>query len=164
MTDLRTRRTLAAIDRSMYQLMAAHDFATISVTMICQAANITRSTYYQYYLDKNDWLERICGYYRLVAEQTGFALDDLTPLVAQLAPDAAKVLTLLNVHEAAGDLHAQLTTLFATRFEQPGYLATVYAASAVATLQWQLQHPKDHQAPQAFAALVKQLKKASSTF
>lgn len=156
MTDLRTRRTLAAIDRNMYALMATHGFAAINVTMICSAANITRSTYYQYYLDKNDWLERACGHYLLVAEQTALELNDVTPLVSRLAPEAKRVLALLAVHDPAGDLAEQLHEWFAGAFGQ-GYLAQVYAAAAVTTLQWQLAHPKDRDAAQHFAQIVAQL-------
>ncbi len=153
LSDLRTRRTLAAIDRSMTHLIAQYDFGAINVAMICREAGITRSTYYQYYLDKNDWLEREVGRLVLIATRhLPAALGQLDALVAALAPESQRVAQLLAIHDPAGDLGAALKQLFAHQFGDSDYLAGLYADIALRTLSWRLTHAGA--ATPTFAALV----------
>ena len=139
MSDLRTRRTLFAIDRTFFNLLKTHDFTDLNVSLICAETHITRSTFYQYYLDLDDWLERI------VADQASAA--DLSALVAKFQENHDAVLMLFKIHHPAGDLQAELVKLFATAFaplvQQDDYLAQLYAQAAVVSVSWQLQHPKD---------------------
>ncbi|MFD1485027.1 TetR/AcrR family transcriptional regulator [Lacticaseibacillus baoqingensis] len=162
MTDLRTRRTTAAIDRTMYHLIAEHELTTASVARICREAGITRSTFYQYYLDKADWLGRQVGYYLVAVTQCSLT-DDLQPIVLQLQPEAKKVLALLTLHHPAGDLSQEWLTYFAQAFmtqtpKASPYQAGLYAAAAVQTITWQLQHGSDETAVTLFEAVVNTIK------
>ncbi|MCI1986190.1 MAG: TetR family transcriptional regulator [Lactobacillus sp.] len=162
MTDLRTRRTTAAIDRAMYQLLAKQQLATASVAQICRAAGITRSTFYQYYLDKDDWLGRQVGYYLVMVTQCPLT-EDLQALIAQLRPEAKKVLALLAVHQLAGDLAQEWAQYFAQAFvtqtpQATPYQATLYAEAVVQTITWQLQHGDDQAAITTFKRVVEAIK------
>jgi AcrR family transcriptional regulator len=88
MSDLRTRRTLFAIDRTFFNLLKTHAFTDLNVSLICAETHITRSTFYQYYLDLDDWLERIVGRYTLEAQSDFLCRSsiaaDLSALVAKL--------------------------------------------------------------------------------
>lgn len=152
MSDLRTRRTLFAIDRTFFNLLKTHDFTDLNVSLICAETHITRSTFYQYYLDLDDWLERIVGRYSLEAQSLISCADqasaaDVSALVAKFQENHDAVLMLLKIHHPAGDLQAELVKLFATAFaplvQQDDYLAQLYAQAAVVSVSWQLQHPKD---------------------
>ena len=56
--DRRVVKTLRLIDQTCYDLLATTAFERLSIAEICQEAEIGRSTFYQYYLDKYDWLEK----------------------------------------------------------------------------------------------------------
>lgn len=165
MSDLRTRRTLFAIDRTFFSLLKTHAFSELNVSLICEETHITRSTFYQYYLDLDDWLERIVGRYTLEVQplikcDDRTAASDVSEVVSTLQTNAASVLTLLKIHHPAGDLYAQLVQLYADAFKPlvqgDQYLATIYAQAAVVSVRWQLQHPKDPRV-EPLAAVVKAL-------
>ncbi|WP_461216049.1 TetR/AcrR family transcriptional regulator [Lacticaseibacillus sp. GG6-2] len=147
MSDLRTRRTLAAIQRNMYTLLNQQPFSAINVSMICRQTGITRSTYYQYYLDKNDWLEREVGRLILIVERNlPDEIGQLDALVKALSPEAKQVELLLTIHDPAGDLSAQLKQLFIKQcVAEDAYHAGLYADIALRTLSWRLAHPGDVQ-------------------
>lgn len=154
MSDLRTRRTLAAIQRSMYALLKDQPFGALNVSMICRQTGITRSTYYQYYLDKNDWLEREVGRLILIAERNlPHEIGQLDALVKAFTPEAKQFELLLTIHDPAGDLSAQLIQLFSQQcVAEDAYHAGLYADIALRTLSWRLAHPGDDQP--VFAQLV----------
>ena len=152
MSDLRTRRTLFAIDRTFFNLLKTHAFTELNVSLICTETHITRSTFYQYYLDLDDWLERIVGRYTLEAQGLISCADqasaaDVSALVTKLQENRDAVLMLFKIHHPAGDLQADLVQLFATAFaplvQDDTYLAQLYAQAATLSVIWQLQHPKD---------------------
>lgn len=152
MSDLRTRRTLFAIDRTFFNLLKTHAFTELNVSLICAETHITRSTFYQYYLDLDDWLERIVGRYALEAQGLISCADqasaaDVSALVTKFQENRDAVLMLLKIHHPAGDLQADLVQLFATAFaplvQDDTYLAQLYAQAATLSVIWQLQHPKD---------------------
>ncbi len=165
MSDLRTRRTLFAIDRTFFKLLKTHAFTELNVSLICAETHITRSTFYQYYLDLDDWLERIVGRYTIEAQGVISCVDladaaDLSALIDLLKKDADAVLMLFNIHHPAGDLQAELVKLFASEFaplvQGDEYLTQLYAQAGATSVQWQLAHPKD-QRPQPLAAVVQAL-------
>ena len=47
--DKRIQKTKATIQTALLDLMEKHSFVDITVTMLCQKANISRSTFYDYY-------------------------------------------------------------------------------------------------------------------
>ena len=57
-TDLRIIKTLQQIDRALLDTLKVCPFRRITVDMLCKEALINRSTFYKYYQDKYDLLER----------------------------------------------------------------------------------------------------------
>ena len=57
--DRRVRITKIAIRDSLIELMQQYPIAKISVKMICESADINRSTFYAHYADQNDLLDKI---------------------------------------------------------------------------------------------------------
>jgi AcrR family transcriptional regulator len=55
-SDRRVRRTEAALWRALLALMQDHDWGDISVQMICDHADVARSTFYAHYPAKQDLL------------------------------------------------------------------------------------------------------------
>lgn len=56
--DRRTRYTLRVIRSSMFELMETKPLEKITVTDICQLADINRGTFYKYYRDVYDLFEK----------------------------------------------------------------------------------------------------------
>lgn len=57
-TDLRVIKTLRQIDEALLDCLQKTSFQKITVEMLCQSALINRSTFYKYYTDKYDLLEK----------------------------------------------------------------------------------------------------------
>lgn len=57
-TDLRIIKTLRQIDTALLENLKEHPFQKITIDMLCKSALINRSTFYKYYEDKYDLLER----------------------------------------------------------------------------------------------------------
>lgn len=57
-TDLRVIKTLRQIDEALLDCLQQTSFQKITVEMLCQSALINRSTFYKYYIDKYDLLEK----------------------------------------------------------------------------------------------------------
>ena len=57
--DRRVRITKRAIKESLIELMQEYPITKISVKMICDAADINRSTFYAHYTDPSDLLKKI---------------------------------------------------------------------------------------------------------
>ncbi len=57
--DRRVRLTKLAIRESLIELMQKNPISKISVKMICEAADINRSTFYAHYTDQYDLLNKI---------------------------------------------------------------------------------------------------------
>lgn len=87
-TDPRIIKTLRQIDAALLENLQAAAFQKISIDMICTSAQINRSTFYKYYRDKFDlldrYLERTLNEFRQSVATTDFILatpssiDDLT--------------------------------------------------------------------------------------
>ncbi|WP_179393794.1 hypothetical protein [Lacticaseibacillus absianus] len=153
MTDKRTLKTLAAIDATGYDLLATVGFDQLSVQAWCTAAHITRPTFYGYYLDKGDWLER----------QIDVALRQLTPALDAAPVDWPVALTraawarrvplriLLQVHATKLDLTAALTALLVTTLRPQlsgptaAYRASAAASACVHDLVWLLTEGRNVQ-------------------
>jgi AcrR family transcriptional regulator len=58
-TDLRVRFTKAVLKDSLIRLMETKSILSISIKQICEAAGISRSTFYAHYKDQYDLLEQI---------------------------------------------------------------------------------------------------------
>ena len=57
--DRRVRITKLAIKDSLIELMQQYPITKISVKMICDNADINRSTFYAHYKDQNDLLDKV---------------------------------------------------------------------------------------------------------
>lgn len=55
--DRRIQKTRQAIDQAFWDLMQEKDFSSISISNICEHANINRATFYHHYSDKYDWFD-----------------------------------------------------------------------------------------------------------
>lgn len=58
-TDRRIKKTKRAILHAFATLMQEKRFDDITVNDICDQAEISRTTFYHYYIDKYDWLEKV---------------------------------------------------------------------------------------------------------
>ena len=56
--DLRVVKTLQQIDQALLSLLKEIPFQKITVNLLCKTALINRSTFYKYYTDKYDLLDR----------------------------------------------------------------------------------------------------------
>ena len=60
--DRRKRKTQTAITSVFYQLLVKKNYEEISVSQICQSADINRGTFYLHFIDKDDLLEKSIAY------------------------------------------------------------------------------------------------------
>lgn len=58
MMDRRKRKTQTTITDVFYQLLKKKSYEEISVSQICQVADINRGTFYLHFMDKDDLLEK----------------------------------------------------------------------------------------------------------
>ena len=58
-SDARVRYTKIRIKEAFFELLEEKDFQKISVTCLCERAEINRATFYKHYLDIYDLLEKI---------------------------------------------------------------------------------------------------------
>ncbi|ETY74371.1 TetR/AcrR family transcriptional regulator [Lactiplantibacillus fabifermentans] len=165
-TDQRVVKTLALIDQTCYALLDQMPFEKLSVAMICKHATIGRSTFYQYYLDKYDWLEKQVALYTdqfqtiMANRQRDFQQSEsLTKLVTALLPYRAPILVLLKIHSATADLTVnfnQILQTSVTKFKLPDskltvplpYLQALYATNAMTYITYSLEHGIDEQVSQ----------------
>lgn len=60
--DRRKRKTQTTITAVFYQLLTKKSYEEISVSQICQVADINRGTFYLHFIDKDDLLEKSIAY------------------------------------------------------------------------------------------------------
>jgi len=77
-TDPRIIKTLRHIDEALLECLKEYEFRKITVDMLCRKALINRSTFYKYYTDKyellNRYLDRILNEFREAMVTTDFIL------------------------------------------------------------------------------------------
>ena len=59
--DLRVRRTRAHLRRALAELLTHSSFREITVTQVCQAAMVHRTTFYKHYADKDALFDDLLG-------------------------------------------------------------------------------------------------------
>lgn len=57
-SDVRVRHTKERVKNAFFQLLGAKEFSQITVTELCQMAEINRTTFYKHYLDMDDLLRK----------------------------------------------------------------------------------------------------------
>ena len=72
--DLRIRKTRRAIRSGLVKACQAKPYAHVSVTDICSASMVSRTTFYDHYTDKD----------ALLAEVVAFLLEEITPALEGL--------------------------------------------------------------------------------
>ena len=72
--DLRIRKTRRAIRSGLVKACQAKPYAHVSVTDICSASMVSRTTFYDHYTDKD----------ALLAEVVSFLLEEITPALEGL--------------------------------------------------------------------------------
>ena len=112
--DLRIRKTRRAIRSGLVAACRAKPYAHVSVTDICKASMVSRTTFYDHYTDKD----------ALLAEVVSFLLEEITPALEGLwfgeGRDARAVARhLADVYAHNGQA---LTTLLAIRVGGDGDL------------------------------------------
>lgn len=101
--DRRIRYTTMLIKESLVQLMQTNPISKISVKMICEAADINRSTFYAHYTDQYDLLQKlekevVAGFREYVETQTFDGHSETSAhALEQLLEYAAKHADLLKV-------------------------------------------------------------------
>ncbi|HBF76138.1 MAG TPA: hypothetical protein DDW71_12885 [Lactobacillus sp.] len=115
MTDKRIIKTERDIKQSFLNLLATTPFQKITVNQICDAALVSRSTFYEHFQDKYDLLGQLVKQYALLyqqlIEQRATAIINQEEHVLSI-PEIARTLqkhrdalnVLLNIHEENYDL------------------------------------------------------------
>jgi AcrR family transcriptional regulator len=73
--DRRIAKTRQAIHHALFQLIASEDWSDISVSKLCEKADVARSTFYLHYASPTDVLDDMIA--QIVA---AFPCDDTSPL------------------------------------------------------------------------------------
>ncbi len=101
--DRRTRITKQAIRESLVELLQEYPLSKISVKMICETADINRSTFYVHYTDQYDLLQRLqeevmngLSVQILSANLTAQS-ESIVPVLMQILEYAKKNATLFKV-------------------------------------------------------------------
>ena len=155
--DLRVRKSQLAIEQAFVSLVTEVGFEQVTVKSLCAQAMVGRSTFYHYYQDKYDLLRCLVNHYgnqfdnllrrRLTAPRLDGLLRDL---YQDLATHQRSLLTLLDLHDPAGDLQQRLTTSLERQLMpilqtltspvSAEFLTTLYAANVLTALKWALRH------------------------
>ena len=99
--DLRIRKTRRAIRSGLVKACQAKPYAHVSVTDICSASMVSRTTFYDHYTDKDALLAEVVG--------EGDARDVARHLADVYARNGNALKTLLGIRVGGdGDLHEQL--------------------------------------------------------
>lgn len=77
--DRRVRRTHAALQHALIQLVEEQDLAQLSVAEVAESAGVSRSTFYDHYRDVHELAEAACT----------AMIDDLIGSLSALGPDPA---------------------------------------------------------------------------
>ncbi|URJ52027.1 TetR/AcrR family transcriptional regulator [Paenibacillus polymyxa] len=163
--DIRIYKTKIAIERALIELLQQHDFKDITIKKICDQALIGRSTFYSHYLDKYDLLEKVVKQYasdfKVEIEQRFDSMEDgkvanaIELVTDNMIKNKREISTLLTVHEISADLRKEFEQiLFRTCLDYLKqqnsstsialeYLAELYAANSMTSIQWVLKNGKD---------------------
>ncbi|MDH2334149.1 TetR/AcrR family transcriptional regulator [Paenibacillus polymyxa] len=163
--DIRIYKTKIAIERALIELLQQHHFKDITIKKICDQSLIGRSTFYSHYLDKYDLLEKIVKQYasdfKVEIEQRFDPIEDgkvanaIELVTDKMIKNKLEISTLLAVHEVTADLRKEFEQiLFRTCLDYLKqqnsstsialeYLAELYAANSMMSIQWVLKNGKD---------------------
>lgn len=156
--DKRQLKTIKNIDRTIFSLLQTQSFNNLTVRQIAEAAEIGRSTFYQYYFDKYDWLKQKNDEYFAIFEaklNTRFdathIAESLDILINNLWDERASFLVLLNIKDGKATLTHQFqnalfnqakTLLKYSQMDQIqlDYFSNLYAQISLNHIKWSLQN------------------------
>lgn len=99
----RTQYTIDTIQRALIELLNNAPIEKITVTQICELADVNRGTFYRYFLDPYDCLEKIETKFMAVVEEKMLALPDI-PEVGVISFVKSHLLLALEQVAANADL------------------------------------------------------------
>lgn len=159
--DLRVIKNRRGIEEAMLLLLQEKEFSKVTVQDICQAALVSRSTFYAHYLDKYDLLEKIVDRYfsllqELIADRFSAAkpvdLDTVFLLLSRTYSQHKDALhVLMKVHVPGLDLRARIEEALYSHchrflettpepYKMPKeLLAKLYVANVVTIIDWALE-------------------------
>jgi len=178
-TDLRVIKSQRAIVAAFNTLVQRNGFEQLTVKQLCAEALMGRSTFYRYYQDKYDLLNKLVLTYcqqfeRLLDQRLNQAeLDQvLTNLYRELVTDRETLTTLFSIHEPEGDLQARFTEILEKRlmvYLEPltlpvprDFLGTLYATNVLTVLMWSLKNGVDGNVTQLMNHLFHTVQRAYS--
>lgn len=160
--DLRIVKTKKNIQTTLLTILSEKSFRQITVKDICQESLINKSTFYAHYSDKYALLEEVVAHYsHLLKTEIGPRFTHLSAahllfifknLETTLSQNRTAYLTLLDVHEAEGDLTKELETYFCKlcleyleqnelKLKVPhDFFALVYSSYLMQLLLWTLKN------------------------
>ncbi|MGM0218542.1 TetR/AcrR family transcriptional regulator [Enterococcus sp. AZ126] len=128
--DLRDKRTLLSIKKTFFDLLLKKDLKKITIDDICNQAMIGRSTFYNHFHDKYEFLERenqkICEIINDTLKER-FLFEDVEDIFTELfnSIDTDSFMILIEIQEEGvnlkKDIHKILETHF-TKFATEIYL------------------------------------------
>lgn len=135
--DLRDKRTLLSIKKTFFDLLLKKDLKKITIDDICNQAMIGRSTFYNHFHDKYEFLERenqkICEIINDTLKER-FLFEDVEDIFTELfnSIDTDSFMILIEIQEEGvnlkKDIHKILETHF-TKFATEIYLEKKWSIS-----------------------------------
>lgn len=114
MEDKRIRKTKKAIKRAFLDLLQYRPFDGITVTELCEKADVSRITFYAHYADKIELADEICG------DLLQLARDDYHAMQKQNNPTGDPIQSYLNVLDSILNLYEQQEFFrYASQTENP---------------------------------------------
>lgn len=168
--DKRILKTRKVIISAFFTLLQKKDFSKITIKEISTVALISKSTFYDHYLDKYDLVEKIVARYsenftRLIEQRFASIATHTTPkimeqIIATISHDQDRINALFKVHLSNADLAANYSAIlyqaalnyFKTspkkyRFTNE-FMAQLYAEFALASMRFSLHSPDSSRAQQ----------------
>lgn len=156
--DKRQLKTIKNIDNTIFNLLQTQSFSNLTISKIVDSAMIGRSTFYQYYFDKYDWLkQKNDEYFAIFDKKLNDRFDSinivesLDILINDLWDKRTFFLALLNVKDSEETLTDRFQEalfkqakglLEKKEFDQIQieYLSNLYAKISLNHIKWSLQN------------------------
>lgn len=160
--DLRAIKSKRDIETAFINLITQKDFDKITIKDICSEALIGRSTFYRYYEDKYDLLNKLILKYSqilddLLAQRMKYSINNdlLSELYTGLNKHKDAILSLLKLsfHESSLEINFKkilikhmTNYLHNFNFKIPElYIQQLYAANVMTAIIWSLKYGADPQ-------------------
>lgn len=121
--DLRDKRTILSVKKAFFDLLSKKDLRKITIDDICNQAMIGRSTFYNHFHDKYDFLERenqkICEIINDALRER-FIFEDVEDIFTKLfnSIDAYSFMILIEIQEEGVNLKKDIYEILDTHFKK----------------------------------------------